>query len=122
MHKYLVILYTGDGYVSIIFKTPNALISEQDVENAQLAAEKVCKLDEKPMAVNWIPMSSEEEQTHEQGEIDSGTVRYFDVLGRIDIPKEVFKQAFGENIAKMCGTSMKISYKKDGTIILRPVS
>lgn len=122
MHKYLVILYTGDGYVSIIFKPPNALISEQDVENAQLAAEKVCKLDEKPMAVNWIPMSSEEEQTHEQDEIDSGTVRYFDVLGRIDIPREVFKQAFGKNIAKMCGTSMKISYKKDGTIILRPVS
>ena len=122
MHKYLVILYTGNGYVSITFKTPNALISEQDVENAQLAAKKACKLDEKPMAINWIPMSSEEEQTHEQGEIASPTVPHFDDLGRINIPREVFEQAFGKNIAKMCGASMKISYKKDGTIILRPIS
>lgn len=120
MHKYLVILYTGDGYISIIFKTPNALISEQDVENAQLAAEKVCKLDEKPMAVNWIPMSSEEEQTHEQDEIDSGTVRHFDDLGRIIIPRTVLKQAFGKNLTEVSGIAMKISYKKDGTIILRP--
>lgn len=72
------------------------------------------------MVVNWVPMSSEEEQTPEYGEIDSGTVRHFDDFGRIDIPREVLEQAFEENIAKMCGASMKISYKKDGTIILRP--
>lgn len=122
MYKYLVVLYTGDGYVSIIYRTKNNLISEQDVEGAQLAAMEVCKLDKKPMAINWIPMSSEEEPMHEQSEIDSGTVRHFDDLGRIDIPREVFKQAFGKNITKMCGASIKISYKKDGTIILRPIS
>ena len=44
MYKYLVVLYTGDGYVSIIYRTKNNLISEQDVEGAQLAAMEVCKL------------------------------------------------------------------------------
>lgn len=29
MYKYLVVLYTGDGYVSIIYRTKNNLISEQ---------------------------------------------------------------------------------------------
>ena len=120
MYKYLVVLYTGDGYVSIIYRTKNNLISEQDVEGAQLAAMEVCKLSEKPMVVNWIPMSSEEEQTSEQGEIKSGTVRHFDDLGRIVIPREVQKQALGKNFTEAGRTSMKISYKKDGTIILRP--
>lgn len=120
MYKYLVVLYTGDGYVSIIYRTKNNLISEQDVEGAQLAAMEVCKLSEKPMAVNWIPMSSEEERTSEQGEIESGTVRHFDDFGRIVIPMEVLKQAFGKNCTEAGRISMKISYKKDGTIILRP--
>ena len=120
MYKFLVVLYTGDGYVSIIYRTKNNLISEQDVESAQLAAMEVCKLSEKPMVVNWIPMFSEKEPTLEQGEIESSTVRHFDDLGRIIIPREVLKQAFGKNFTEVSGTAMKISYKKDGTIILRP--
>lgn len=120
MYKYLVVLFTGDGYVSITYRTKNNLMSEQDVEGAQLAAMEVCKLSEKPMAVNWIPVSSEEEQTSEQGEIKSGTVRHFDDLGRIVIPREVLKEALGKNFTEAGRTSMKISYKKDGTIILRP--
>lgn len=120
MYKYLVILYTGDGYASIVFKTEKSLISEQDVENVQLAAMRACKLNEKPMVVNWIPMSSEEKQTSEQGEIKTGTVRHFDDLGRIVIPREVLKIALGKNFTEAGRTSMKISYKKDGTIILRP--
>lgn len=120
MYKYLVILYTGDGYASIVFKTEKSLISEQDVENVQLAAMRACKLDEKPMVVNWIPMFSEEKHTPEQGEIESCAVRHFDDFGKIIIPREVPKQAFGKNFTEVSGIAMKISYKKDGTIILRP--
>ena len=87
MYKYLVILYTGDGYASIVFKTEKSLISEQDVENVQLAAMRACKLDEKPMVVNWIPMFSEEKHTPEQGEIESCAVRHFDDFGKIIIPR-----------------------------------
>ena len=48
----------------------------------------------------------------------TGIVRRIDDLGRIVIPKEVRKQAFG--IEDVCGKPMEIFYQLDGTIILKP--
>ena len=48
----------------------------------------------------------------------SGAVRRIDDLGRIVIPKEVRKQAFGTS--DVCGKPMEIFYESDGTIILKP--
>lgn len=77
-------------------------------------------MNEKPMVVNWIPMFSEGKHTPEQSEIESCAVRHFDDFGKIIIPREVLKQAFGKKFTEVSGIAMKISYKKDGTIILRP--
>lgn len=48
----------------------------------------------------------------------TGIVRRIDDLGRITIPKEVRKIAFGTPNAE--GKPMEIYYEKDGTIILKP--
>lgn len=48
----------------------------------------------------------------------SGSVRRFDDLGRIVIPKEVRRQAFGTGDVE--GKPMEIFYEDDGTIILKP--
>ena len=51
--------------------------------------------------------------------IASGCIRRFDDLGRINIPKEVRRQAFGKNVDTE-GKPMEIFYEEDGTIILKP--
>ena len=52
--------------------------------------------------------------------ITSGTIRRFDDLGRIHIPKEVRREAFGKNVNTE-GKPMEVFYEKDGTIILKPL-
>ncbi len=52
--------------------------------------------------------------------ITTDSVRRFDDLGRIAIPREVRKQALGTTNTE--GKSMKILYEEDGTIILKSVS
>lgn len=49
----------------------------------------------------------------------TGIIRRFDDLGRIAIPKEVRKKAFGKNV-DTDGKPMEIFYEEDGTIILKP--
>lgn len=51
--------------------------------------------------------------------ITTETIRRFDDLGRIVIPKEVRKQALGTTDTE--GKPMEIFYEKDGTIILKPI-
>ena len=51
--------------------------------------------------------------------IKSGQCRYIDDLGRIHIPKEIRRVAFGTS--ETAGKRMEIFYEKDGTIILKPV-
>lgn len=51
--------------------------------------------------------------------IKTGIIRRFDDLGRINIPKEVRRNLFG-NISTE-GKPMEIFYEKDGTIILKPI-
>ena len=56
------------------------------------------------------------------GEIDmikTGLIRRFDDLGRIVVPKEVRKQAFGKT--DLTSIPMEFFYEKDGTIIIKPV-
>lgn len=48
----------------------------------------------------------------------TGIIRRIDDLGRIVIPKEVRKIAFGTSNTE--GKLMEIYYEKDGTIILKP--
>lgn len=48
----------------------------------------------------------------------TGIIRRIDDLGRIVIPKNVRKEAFGTEDAD--GKPMEIFYEKDGTIILKP--
>lgn len=58
---------------------------------------------------------------HKKGLIDmikTGSIRRFDDLGRIVIPKEVRKNVFGKS--DVCGIQMEIYYDKDGNIILKP--
>ena len=50
--------------------------------------------------------------------IASGAIRRIDDLGRITIPKEVRKQAFGTS--DVCGKPMEVFYESDGIIILKP--
>lgn len=52
--------------------------------------------------------------------IKTGVIRRLDDLGRIVIPKEIRRQAFG--ITETDGKEMEIFYKKDGTIVLKPVN
>lgn len=51
--------------------------------------------------------------------IKTDLFRRFDELGRINIPREVRKQALGTTVTE--GKCMEIFYEKDGTIILKPV-
>lgn len=51
--------------------------------------------------------------------IVTGLIRRFDDLGRINIPKEVRRQAFEKNVDTE-GKPMEIFYEEDGTIILKP--
>lgn len=51
--------------------------------------------------------------------IETKTIRKFDDLGRIVIPKSVRQEVFGTS--KNEGKSMEIFYEKDGTIILKSV-
>lgn len=48
----------------------------------------------------------------------TGIIRRIDDLGRIIIPKEVRRIAFGTSDTE--GKPMEIYYEKDGTIILKP--
>lgn len=48
----------------------------------------------------------------------TGIIRRFDDLGRIAIPKEVRKKAFGTTMTE--SKAMEIFYEEDGTIILKP--
>lgn len=50
--------------------------------------------------------------------ITTGIVRRFDDLGRIHIPKEVRKNAYGT--WKVEGNPVEIFCEQDGTIILKP--
>jgi AbrB family looped-hinge helix DNA binding protein len=50
--------------------------------------------------------------------IPTGAVRRIDDLGRLVIPKEVRKAAFGTS--DTAGKPMEIFYETDGTIILKP--
>ena len=52
--------------------------------------------------------------------IKTGIIRRMDDLGRIVIPKEIRRQAFGTT--EVDGKEMEIFYEKDGTIILKPVN
>ena len=52
--------------------------------------------------------------------IKTGVIRRFDDLGRIVIPKEIRKQAFGT--PEVDSKEMEIFYEKDGAIILKPVN
>ena len=49
--------------------------------------------------------------------IPTGIVRLIDDLGRIAIPKNVRKLAFGT--AEVEGKAMEFFYEKDGTIIIK---
>lgn len=51
--------------------------------------------------------------------IKTNIIRRFDDLGRINIPKEIRKQVFGES--DLTGKMMEFFYEKDGTIIMKPV-
>lgn len=51
--------------------------------------------------------------------IETAIVRRFDDLGRIVIPRAIREQVFGK--ANVEGKIMEICYKKDGTIILKPI-
>ena len=51
--------------------------------------------------------------------IKTGSIRRFDDLGRIVVPKEVRKQAFGKT--DLTCIPMEFFYEKDGTIIIKPV-
>ena len=51
--------------------------------------------------------------------IKTGLIRRFDDLGRIVVPKEVRKQAFGKT--DLTSIPMEFFYEKDGTIIIKPV-
>ena len=51
--------------------------------------------------------------------IKTGLIRRFDGLGRIVVPKEVRKQAFGKT--DLTCIPMEFFYEKDGTIIIKPV-
>lgn len=52
--------------------------------------------------------------------IKTGVIRRLDDLGRIVIPKEIRRQAFGTT--EVDGKEMEIFYEKDGTIILKPAN
>lgn len=54
--------------------------------------------------------------------IKTGIIRKFDVSGSIIIPKAVREKIFGEDLRNIEGKPMEIFYKKDGTIILKPVN
>ena len=51
--------------------------------------------------------------------IKTGLIRRFDEIGRIVVPKEVRKQAFGKT--DLTSIPMEFFYEKDGTIIIKPV-
>ena len=51
--------------------------------------------------------------------IKTGLIRRFDDVGRIVVPKEVRKQAFGKT--DLTSIPMEFFYEKDGTIIIKPV-
>lgn len=51
--------------------------------------------------------------------INTAIIRKFDVLGRIEIPRTVRREAFGTSHND--GKEMEIFYEKNGTIILKPV-
>lgn len=51
--------------------------------------------------------------------ITSGCIRHFDDIGRIQIPREVRRMAFGAN-DDVGLKAMEVFYEKDGTIILKP--
>lgn len=50
--------------------------------------------------------------------IETGIIRRIDEFGRIVIPKEVRKNAFGTGDVE--GMPMEISYSKDGIVFLKP--
>lgn len=50
--------------------------------------------------------------------ISTGAIRKIDDLGRIQIPRDVRKKAFGRT--DIYGKPMEIFYEADGTIILKP--
>ena len=51
--------------------------------------------------------------------VKTGIIRRFDDLGRIAVPKEVRKQAFGKK--NLASVPMEFFYEKDGTIIMKPL-
>ena len=51
--------------------------------------------------------------------IATGIIRRIDDLGRIVIPKDVRRNAFGK--IEVDGKPMEFFYEKDGTIIIKPV-
>ena len=52
--------------------------------------------------------------------IKTGYIRRIDDLGRIIIPRDIRKLAFGTT-SEGKGEEMEIFYEKDGTIILKPI-
>lgn len=75
----------------------------------------------KPKAAKPVSHSSASTKTKtadKDEEIYSEVTRRFDDMGRIYIPKDVRQKALGTS--DVDGKMMKIFYKTDGTIILKP--
>lgn len=68
--------------------------------------------------VKSVTLSKNYNSTEINSIIPTGLIRSFDDLGRINIPKDIRKIAFGTS--DVTGKPMKIFYEKDGTIILKP--